>query len=99
MAKKVPEFTKGQGYQAQWPQVEPTNTTDPNRPRTTSAGYDPASMILRIRFRPGAAKGGATATYEYYNVPPHIWEDFQLTDSPGKFINRTLNYYEYERIS
>ena len=88
-----------QSYQAIFPQVEPTNTTDPMRPRTEAAGYDPDSNILRVRFRSGAAKGGGTATYEYYGVAPSVWAAFKVTSSPGKFINRILNSYEYERVS
>lgn len=70
------------------PDIDPTRTINPGRPRTRMAGYDPATQTLRIRFREGVV-------YGYYNVPPGVWRDFRRTPSPGKFINSTLNSFEY----
>lgn len=69
---------------------QPTPTINPGRPRTLAAGYDERSQSLRIKFRDGAY-------YTYYNVPPSVWYKFQRAQSPGRFINSTLNSYPYSR--
>lgn len=70
----------------------PTSTINPDRPRTLAASYNPATQTLRITFREGAV-------YAYYGIPWDIWEGFQSTASPGKYINATLNQYEYAQES
>lgn len=67
---------------------QPTPTINPGRPRTLAAGYDENSMTLRVKFRDGPV-------YGYYNVPPSVWYRFQRAQSPGRFINSTLNRYPY----
>lgn len=69
---------------------QPTPTINPGRPRTLAAGYDERSQSLRIRFREGEY-------YTYYNVPPSVWWKFRRTNSPGRFINSTLNNFPYSR--
>lgn len=69
---------------------QPTPSINPPRPRTLAAGYDRDTQVLRIRFRDGAG-------YEYENVPPRLWRNFKRVKSPGRFINRHLNYYPYSR--
>lgn len=69
---------------------QPTPTINPGRPRTLAAGYDERSQSLRIKFRDGAY-------YTYYNVPPSVWYKFQRAQSPGRFINSTLNSFPYSR--
>lgn len=69
---------------------QPTPTINPGRPRTLAAGYDENSMTLRVKFRDGPM-------YGYYNVPPSVWYRFQRAQSPGRFINSTLNRYPYSR--
>lgn len=69
---------------------QPTPTINPGRPRTLAAGYDERSQALRIKFRSGEY-------YTYYNVPPSVWWKFQRAQSPGRFINTTLNSYPYSR--
>jgi KTSC domain len=68
----------------------PTPTINPQRPRTLAAGYDSGSQTLRIQFRDGDY-------YTYYNIPPSVWWRFQRAQSPGRFINTTLNYHPYNR--
>ncbi|APC46422.1 hypothetical protein HWB05_gp159 [Streptomyces phage BRock] len=68
----------------------PTPTINPGRPRTLAAGYDPATMTLHVKFRDGDV-------YGYHNVPPSVWWRFQRAQSPGRFINSTLNRYPYVR--
>lgn len=69
---------------------QPTPSINPPRPRTLGAGYDSKTRTLRVRFRDGTP-------WEYYNVPALQWYNFQRVRSPGQFINRTLNNYEYGR--
>jgi hypothetical protein len=69
---------------------QPTPTINPGRPRTLAAGYDEKSMTLRIQFRSGEV-------YTYYRVPPSVWWKFQRAQSPGRYINSTLNGYPYSR--
>lgn len=69
---------------------QPTPTINPGRPRTLAAGYDERSQSLRIKFRDGDY-------YTYYNVPPSVWWRFQRAQSPGRFINSTLNRFPYSR--
>lgn len=81
-----------------FPQVSPTKTINPPRPRTLEAGWErvtdenhPAYPgILRVRFRDGTP-------WEYYQVPSSIWQRFKRVQSPGRFINRVLNGYPYGR--
>jgi len=69
---------------------QPTPTINPGRPRTLAAGYDERSQTLRIKFRDGDY-------YTYYNIPPSVWWKFRRANSPGRYINTTLNNYPYKR--
>lgn len=66
----------------------PTATTNPSRPRTLSAGYDPSTGTVRVRFRDGTP-------WSYYNVPVGVWKEFFAADSPGRFIRETLDSYSH----
>lgn len=68
----------------------PTPSINPPRPRTQGAGYSPDTQTLRVKFRDGAI-------YEYYDVPPNVWRNFQRVKSPGRAVNRVLNAYAYSR--
>jgi hypothetical protein len=67
----------------------PTKTSNPEDPRTAAAGYDPTTQTLRV------AWGDGGQDYNYYNVPPNAWRNFQRVGSPGRLINRTLNNFPY----
>jgi hypothetical protein len=75
-----------------FPDIDPTRTSNPARPRTLQAGYDKKqgerTGTLRVRFRDGTP-------WEYYEVPSEIWQRFKRSASPGRFINRVLNNYPY----
>lgn len=80
-----------------FPQVSPTKTINPPRPRTLEAGWERVPQdhpsypgILRVRFRDGTP-------WEYHGVPSSVWQRFKRVQSPGRFINRVLNDYEYNR--
>lgn len=70
---------------------QPTPSINAPRPRTLAAGYDPKTQTLRVKFREGAV-------YEYHDVPPRVWRNFKRVKSPGRAINRVLNFYEYNRM-
>ncbi|MDP9870352.1 MULTISPECIES: KTSC domain-containing protein [Streptosporangium] len=67
---------------------QPTPSINPPRPRTLAAGYDKTTNTLRVRFRNGQV-------YGYYDVPANIWRNFKRQKSPGRYINRVLNFYPY----
>lgn len=83
-----------------FPQVSPTKTINPPRPRTLEAGWErivdqnhPSYPgILRVRFRDGTP-------WEYHQVESAVWQRFKRVQSPGRFINRVLNQYPYNRGS
>lgn len=77
----------------------PTATTYPgngwDHPRTSEAGYNRDTGILRIEFYTNGA------LYDYGTkkpVPPSVARAFRRTASPGRFINSTLEAYGYERV-
>lgn len=76
---------------APYPQIA-TRSSNPERPRTLEAGYDPESNIVRVTFREGAI-------YEYIGVPEHTWETFRRAPSPGRMINSVMNQFFYRRIN
>ena len=64
--------------------------------RTVAAGYDRNTGILRVKFFTDGAE------YDYGTdspVPPYVAFQFRQTQSPGRFINSTLETYGYERIN
>lgn len=62
----------------------PTATTNPNRPRTIAAGYDPERKTLTVVFRDGTF-------YNYYDVSKAMWNSFKAAPSKGKYIKRWLD--------
>ena len=69
---------------------QPTPSINPPRPRTMAAGYDKDTQTLRIRFR-------ERAVYAYNEVSPREWQNFKRVKSPGRYINRVLNFKPYYR--
>lgn len=85
--------------------LDPTNTSDPSRPRTEKAGWrrtgrNAAGTVgtIVIQFRTGAAAGGDTAVYEYYDAPYAYWRMMRRNRSTGGVINRNLNNLRYARV-
>jgi len=53
--------------------------------------YDEANQVLTIEF----SNGG---TYEYYDVPEHIIEQFKAASSKGQFLSQNIKgVYRYAR--
>src|SRR6185437_2208932 len=64
--------------------------------RSVAAGYDRAQGIIRIEF----FTDGAVYDYGVMTpISPYIAYQFRQTQSPGRFINSTLEGYGYERIN
>jgi hypothetical protein len=57
----------------------PTSSTNPDRPRTVGAGYDPAERKLTVIFRDGTY-------YNYFNISNLEWSNFKKARSKGRFI-------------
>lgn len=77
----------------------PTATTWPgngwDHRRTTEAGYNRDTGILRIEFYTDGSQ------YDYGTskpIPASVARAFRRTASPGRFINTTLEAYGYERV-
>jgi hypothetical protein len=84
-----PEFNavtpKGVRSGLSWaPQTIVTSTTNPERPRTLTAGYDSENFILTVQFRDHTL-------WNYYDVSPSMWDSFKSADSKNEFINSVLN--------
>lgn len=60
--------------------------------RIATAGYDVDSQRLYVLFHK-PFPGGTPWTYE--GVPPNVWRNLKRSESPGKFVNRVLNNYNY----
>lgn len=62
----------------------PTQTSNPERPRTVAAAFDPVRNILTVVFRDGTF-------YNYYQVSKAEWASFRGAPSKGEFIADTLD--------
>ncbi len=57
-----------------------------------SIGYNPATQTLEIEFK-------ATGIYQYFSVPPHIFESLRTTPSPGKyFLQHIKGKFAWEKV-
>lgn len=55
-------------------------------------GYDPQESRLEIHFKKGNS-------YEYYDVPQHVFDEFLTSDSKGKYANANIyKTYRQQRI-
>lgn len=64
--------------------VAPTSTSNPDRPRTVAAGYDPARRVLTVILRD-------STFYSYYEVSLAEWTSFKRARSKGVFIRLYLD--------
>jgi KTSC domain len=62
--------------------MSPTPSTNPKRPRTTSAGYDYSTETMTVVFRDGT-------WWEYRGISKDMWEEFKMSPSPGKFLRES----------
>lgn len=57
-----------------------------------SIGYDAASHVLEVEFHNGSV-------YQYYDVPPAVYEALMSAASHGTFLNANIKgVYRYERL-
>lgn len=63
-------------------QITHTSTTNPQRPRTLAAGYNPRSQTMTVVFRDNT-------WWNYYDVPEDIWEGFRQAESKGKYLRES----------
>jgi hypothetical protein len=71
----------------------PSNWYTFDSSRVQEAAYDSQAQRLYVRFVKPVASGGTPWTYE--GVPSNVWNNFRRSQSPGKFVNRVLNGYDY----
>ena len=63
--------------------INPTTTTNPNRPRTLAAGYDYPRRTMTVLFRDGVL-------YNYYNIDVKMWTGFKTAFSKGVWLRNNL---------
>ena len=75
-------------------QLKATYTSNPARPRTLRAGYDPKNQTMTVVFRDGT-------WWNYYDVPEDVWSEFKAAKSKGEYLwnngfdNRNGGIYAY----
>lgn len=63
----------------------PTQTSEPDRPRTVAASYDPERSVLTLVFRD-------STIYNYYDVTIDEWYEFKGKSSKWQYISDHLNF-------
>lgn len=54
-------------------------------------GYDDESQTLEVEFNDGGI-------YQYFDVPPRVYEEFRNATSPGKYLhNEIKGHYRFAR--
>jgi hypothetical protein len=56
-----------------------------------AVGYDHTAQVLRVAFRSGG-------TYEYYNVPVHLFE-VMLLPHPWRRVGRQIKLHRHNRVA
>lgn len=64
--------------------IRATSTSNPKRPRTLRAGYERRTQTMTVIFRPDGNK--PAMWWNYYNVPPGLWDEFRSATSKGRFL-------------
>jgi hypothetical protein len=68
------------------------NMTPVKSSAIAEVGHDPETRLLRLAFRSGRV-------YEYFDVPPDVYEDLLNAESVGEFVNRVIKpNYEYSEV-
>lgn len=62
--------------------------------RIIEAGYDSGSQRLYVMF---VKPYGVGTPWTYEGVPSNVWSDMKRSASPGRFVNRRLNDFQYHR--
>ena len=57
-----------------------------------SLKYDSDTLTLQVSFHNGS-------DYQYFDIPPQIWEAFKLAESKGVFLNSEIKgTYRYSKV-
>ena len=55
-------------------------------------GYDPATMILEVKFLNGSV-------YQYFDVPESLYQELLHAESVGRFLHAQIkNSYRYTKL-
>lgn len=58
----------------------------------SSVGYEPETRMLEVEFSSGAV-------YDYYGVPPKVYESLMAAPSKGRFVSQQIRgRYPSERL-
>jgi hypothetical protein len=52
-------------------------------------GYDPDTATIFVTFRENGLR------WAYRQAPPHVWEEFRLAPSKGRYIHEVLNHFDH----
>ena len=64
----------------------------PESSNLSGFGYEPNTSVLRVEFKNGG-------TYEYYDVPLHVFEAMKVAPSKGQFLAQQIKgTYRYARV-
>jgi hypothetical protein len=59
-----------------------------------SIGYDPSVGTLEVEFKSGGA------VWQYFDVPEHLWHEFDNAESHGKFFLANIKtHFRENRVS
>lgn len=54
--------------------------------------YDASAQVLQVIFHNGSS-------YQYFDVPDHIWEQFKVAGSKGIFLNSSIKgQFRYSKV-
>ena len=62
--------------------------------RIVEAGYSKDAQRLYVRFVKPKPNG---TPWIYEGIPPNVWRNMKRQQSPGRFVDRVLNDYDYHR--
>lgn len=79
-----PEYSPA-GYSSPGLYEAPTQTSNPDRPRTVAAAYSPERSVLTVMFRD-------STLYNYYDVDLDEWLTFRELSSKWQYIRDHLDY-------
>lgn len=55
-------------------------------------GYEPNTQMLTIGFK-------NNTVYEYYKVPPNVWDELKAAESKGKYLAKYVKgVFEYKKV-
>lgn len=67
------------------------NLTPVTSDTVRAVGYDYYTQVLRVSFKSGS-------TYEYYNVPGHLYE-LMMLPHPWRRVGRQVRAHHYRRVA